>query len=182
LLKDANPLDKVTIIPRSGGTLGFTLPVPNEEMGLETRSELLAMITVALGGRAAEEIVFGESEIDIGAGSDLQKVAQIARLMVTKLGMSSLGLAAFESSNNEFSWMQRPDYSEDIASRIDRQIREMVMQCHEQAKSIIFENRDLCDRLVDVLLEVETMDGEEFRKIVTEFTTVPEKTREPIKF
>ncbi len=182
LLKDANPLDKVTIIPRSGGTLGFTLPIPTEEMGLETRSELLAMITVALGGRAAEEIVFGESEIDIGASSDLQKVAKIARLMVTKLGMSSLGLAAFESANNDFSWMQRPDYSEAIANQIDLQVREMVKKCHIQAKTIILANRDLCDRLVEVLLEVETMDGEQFRKIVAEYTTVPDKTREPVKF
>ena len=182
LLKDANPLDKVTIIPRSGGTLGFTLPLPSEEMGLETRAELLAMITVALGGRAAEEVVFGETEVDIGAGSDLQKVAKIARLMVTKLGMSRLGLAAFESQNSEFSWMQRPDYSENIASQIDRQVREMVKLCHTTAKTIITENRDLCDRLVDVLLEVETMDGEQFRKIVAEYTTVPEKTRETVKF
>jgi cell division protease FtsH len=183
LLKNTEPLDKVTIIPRSGGTLGFSLSLPSEEMGLETRSTLLDMITVALGGRAAEEVVFGIAEIDIGASSDLQKVAKIARTMVTKLGMSSLGLAAFEGQQqNEFSWMQKNEYSEEIASKIDQQVRNIAKNCYAQAKQMILENRDLCDRLVDILLEAETLDGEEFRKIVAQYTQLPEKQTALLKF
>lgn len=186
LLKDADPLDKVTIIPRSGGVLGFSSALPSEEMGLETRSAIIAMIKVALGGRAAEEVVFGPSEVDIGAGSDLERVAKLARLMVTQLGMSDLGLVALEGQNNEVflgrDLMPRAEYSEEIASRIDAQVRRIAKECYEHAKQIVRDNRALCDRLVDILLDVETMDGEEFRKIVAEFTEVPNKEREPVKF
>ena len=183
LLKNTQPLDKVTIIPRSGGTLGFSLSLPSEEMGLETRATLIDMITVSLGGRAAEEVIFGIDEVDVGASSDLQRVAKIARTMVTQLGMTSLGLAALEGSQqSEFSWMQKNEYSEEVGSKIDRQIRNIAKTCYAQAKQIILENRDLCDRLVDILLDVETMDGEEFRKIVAEYTQLPEKQNVLLKF
>jgi cell division protease FtsH len=186
LLKDANPLDKVTIIPRSGGIGGFSKPLPSEEMGLESRSNILAMITVALGGRAAEDAIFGESEVTIGASADFANVARLARLMVTQLGMSDLGLVALEGQNNEVflgrDWTPRSEYSEDSASKIDVQIRSIAKQCYETAYNIIKENRELCDRLVDILLEVETMDGDEFRKIVSEYTEVPEKQLEALKF
>ncbi|CAN1210393.1 ATP-dependent zinc metalloprotease FtsH [Tumidithrix helvetica PCC 7403] len=186
LLKDANPLDKVTIIPRSGGVGGFSKALPSEEMGLESRSAILAMITVSLGGRAAEDVIFGESEVTIGASSDFANVARLARLMVTQLGMSELGLVALEGQNNEVflgrDWTPRSEYSEEIASKIDKQVRAIAKQCYDTAYKIIKENRDLCDRLVDTLLEVETMDGEEFRKIVAEYTEVPEKQMEALKF
>jgi cell division protease FtsH len=141
------------------------------------------MITVSLGGRAAEEVIFGIDEVDVGASSDLQRVAKIARTMVTQLGMTSLGLAALEGSQqSEFSWMQKNEYSEEVGSKIDRQIRNIAKTCYAQAKQIILENRDLCDRLVDILLDVETMDGEEFRKIVAEYTQLPEKQNVLLKF
>jgi cell division protease FtsH len=186
LLKDANPLDKVTIIPRSGGIGGFSKPLPSEEEGLESRSNILAMITVALGGRAAEDVIFGESEITIGASGDFAQVARLARLMVTQLGMSDLGLVALEGQNNEVflgrDWTPRSEYSEEIANKIDVQVRTIAKRCYENAFKIIKENRDLCDRLVDILLEVETMDGDEFRKIVAEYTEVPEKQLLTLKF
>jgi cell division protease FtsH len=186
LLKAADPLDKVTIIPRSGGTGGFSSSLPSEEMGLESRSEILAMISVALGGRAAEEIVFGEDEITTGASSDLEKVAKLARLMVTQLGMSNLGLVALESQNNEVflgrDFIPRSEYSEQVSTRIDEQVRAIVQQCYTQAKQILLDHRILCDRLVDMLLEMETMEGDLFRKIVAEYTDVPVKDREPVKF
>ncbi|MEE3717394.1 ATP-dependent zinc metalloprotease FtsH [Tumidithrix elongata RA019] len=186
LLKDANPLDKVTIIPRSGGVGGFSKALPSEEMGLESRSAILAMITISLGGRAAEDVIFGDSEVTIGASSDFANVARLARLMVTQLGMSELGLVALEGQNNEVflgrDWTPRSEYSEEIASKIDKQVRTIAKQCYDTAYKIIKENRDLCDRLVDTLLEVETMDGEEFRKIVAEYTEVPEKQMEALKF
>jgi cell division protease FtsH len=175
LIEEAEPLDKVTIIPRSGGIGGFSLALPSEEIGIDSRAKLLADITVILGGRAAEEIVFGSAEVTKGASNDLKEVARIARLMVTRLGMTDVGLAALESEQDEPSWMQRTEYSEEVAAKIDRQIRQIVLQCYCHAKQIISEQRALCDRLVDLLLEVETMDGDQFRKVVAEYTALPFK-------
>jgi cell division protease FtsH len=179
LLEDAEPLDKVTIIPRSGGTGGFSRAVPNEEMGLETRNNLLAMITVALGGRVAEECVFGGDEVTTGAASDFEYITRLARLMVTQLGMSDLGLVALERQNSDLflgrEWGNRVEYSEEIASKIDQQIRQIIETCHNKAMEIFKTNRNLCDRLVDLLLEIETMDGDQFRKVVSEFTKLPAK-------
>jgi cell division protease FtsH len=182
LLKDADPLDKVTIIPRSGGTGGFSRSVPNEEEGLYTRSWILANVTVSLGGRAIEEVVFGKNEVTSGAASDLQYITKLAKYMVTQVGMSNLGLVAHDNEDEREWWEGKVQKSREIAIKIDREIRRIIDECYVYAKSIILENRDLCDRLVDVLIESETIDGEEFRKIVAEYTTVPEKTREPIKF
>ncbi len=186
LLKDADPLDKVTIIPRSGGVGGFSASLPSEEMGLESRAAILALITVLLGGRAAEEVVFGDDEITTGASGDIERVAKLARLMVTQLGMSSLGLVALESQNNEVflgrDFIPRSEYSEKVSSLIDEQVRNIVNQCHADAKQIILDNRSLCDRLVDMLIEMETIDGDEFRKIVAEYTDVPVKDLAPVKF
>jgi cell division protease FtsH len=179
LLEDAEPLDKVTIIPRSGGVGGFSRAIPNEEMGLETRNNLLAKIVILLGGRVAEESVFGENEVTTGASGDFENVTYIARLMVTQLGMSDLGLVALERQNSDMflgrEWGNRVEYSEEIASRIDRQIRQIIEECHSKALHLFQSNRALCDRLVDILLEVETMDGDEFRKVVSEFTQLPVK-------
>ena len=186
LLKNASLLDKVTIIPRSGGVGGFAKWVPNEEEGLESRSQILDRITVTLGGRAAEEVVFGDDEITKGAVGDLQEVARLTRLMVTQLGMSSLGLGALESESGEVflgrNMMPQNDYSIKMGDRIDREIRQIAKSCYEIAKRLVAENRDLCDRLVDILLDVETLDGEEFRKIVEEYTQIPEKKTVAVKF
>jgi len=181
MLPDADKLDKVTIIPRSGGIGGFSAGLPSEELGLETRSAIIAMITIALAGRAAEEVVFGRDEITSGASGDFQQVAKLARLMVTQLGMSDLGVFALEKQNND-TWSSRAEYSEEIASRIDDRVRSIAKDCYAHAKQIILDHRALCDRLVDMLIEVETMDGDEFRKIVAESTEVPIKEREPVKF
>ncbi len=186
LLKNASLLDKVTIVPRSGGVGGFAKGVPDEEFGLESRSQILDTITMMLGGRAAEEVVFGNAEITTGASGDFQQVARLTRAMVTQLGMSSLGLGALESDNGEVflgrNMMPQNDYSVRFGDRIDREIRQIAQTCYETAKRLIEENRDLCDRLVDILIDVETLDGEEFRKIVTEYTQIPEKKIASVKF
>ncbi|MEI6427369.1 MAG: ATP-dependent zinc metalloprotease FtsH [Pseudanabaena sp. ELA607] len=186
LLQHADPLDKVTIIPRSGGVGGFSRRVPPDESGLETRANILAMITVALGGRAAEAVFFGDAEVTNGAAGDVEQVAQLARLMVTRLGMSPLGSFAIESASNEVflgrDLMPRSEYSIKMGDRIDQQIRQIAKECYATAKSIIFKHRELCHRLVDTLLEVETLDGEEFRRIAAEYTSVPDKQPTKIKF
>jgi cell division protease FtsH len=177
LLKNSDPLNKVTIIPRSGGVGGFAQQSFNEEMidsGLYTRAWMTDRITMALGGRAAEAEVFGEAEVTAGASGDIKSVAEIAREMVTRYGMSDLGLVALESSGGEVflgrSLMTRSEYSEEVATQIDRQVREIAMHCYSEARRMIREHRPLMDRLVDVLLEKETIEGDEFRQIVAEYT------------
>ncbi|BAZ69170.1 MAG: ATP-dependent zinc metalloprotease FtsH2 [Pelatocladus maniniholoensis HA4357-MV3] len=178
VLKDHDPVQKVTLIPR-GQAQGLTWFTPSEEMGLITRSQIKARITGALGGRAAEDVIFGRDEITTGAGNDLQQVSNMARQMVTRFGMSDLGPLSLESQTGEVflgrDWMTRSEYSEAIACRIDAQVRSIVEECYNNAKGIMRDNRTLMDRLVDLLIEKETIDGEQFRQIVAEYTVVPEK-------
>jgi len=178
LLAQHDLLEKVTILPR-GRALGLTWFSPGEELGLESKSQLLADITATLGGRAAEEVIFGETEITTGAGNDLAVVTSRARQMVTRFGMSDLGPMALESQNNEVflgrDFTARSEYSEAIAARIDAQVRSIVDHCYTQAKRIVQENRTLIDRLVDLLIDQETIDGDQFRKIVAEYTPLPQQ-------
>jgi len=180
LLKDHDPVQKVTLIPR-GQAAGLTWFAPSEEQMLISRSQILARITAALGGRAAEEAVFGESEITTGAGNDLQQVTTMARQMVTRFGMSDIGPISLESRNGEVflgrDLMNRSEYSEDVAARVDQEVRHIVQECYQQALQMIRENRAAVDRVVDILIEKETIDGDEFRRILSEYTTVPEKER-----
>jgi cell division protease FtsH len=178
LLKDHDPVQKVTLIPR-GQAQGLTWFTPNEEQGLISRSQLKARITGALGGRAAEEVIFGAAEVTTGAGGDLQQLSGMARQMVTRFGMSDLGPLSLESQQGEVflgrDWTTRSEYSESIASRIDGQVRAIVEECYENAKKIVRDHRTVTDRLVDLLIEKETIDGEEFRQIVAEYAEVPDK-------
>ncbi len=178
LVKDHDPVQKVTLIPR-GQAQGLTWFMPNEDQMLVSKSQLMARIMGALGGRAAEEVIFGDSEVTTGAGGDLQQVTGMARQMVTRFGMSDLGPMSLETQQGEVflgrDLMTRSEYSDEIASRIDAQVRSIVEHCHDEAKRIIRENRIVIDRLVDLLIEKESMDGEELRQIVAEYTTVPEK-------
>ncbi len=182
LLKNSDPLNKVTIIPRSGGVGGFAQQAFNEDMidsGLYTKGWLTDRITIALGGRAAEEVVFGPSEVTAGASGDIKAVADLAREMVTRYGMSDLGLVALESSGNEVflgrGFMAKNEYSEEVATQIDNQVREIAFRCYSEAVQIIREHRPLVDYLVDRLLDQETIEGEQFRQIVMEYTGKPVK-------
>ncbi|MBI1243311.1 ATP-dependent zinc metalloprotease FtsH [Umezakia ovalisporum] len=179
LLQDHDPLQKVTLIPR-GQALGLTWFTPNEEQGLISRSQIRAKITATLGGRAAEEIVFGKPEVTTGAGNDLQQVTSMARQMVTRFGMSDLGPLSLENQNNEVflgrDWMSKSDYSEKIAAKIDAQVREIIDNCYLQAKKLLQNNRAALEYLVDLLADQETIDGEIFREIVAKYTPAPEET------
>ncbi|BAU66742.1 ATP-dependent metalloprotease FtsH [Stanieria sp. NIES-3757] len=178
LIKDHDPVQKVTLIPR-GQAQGLTWFTPNEDQGLITKSQLMARIAGAMGGRAAEEEIFGYDEVTTGAGGDLQQVTEMARQMVTRFGMSDLGPVSLEGQGGEVflgaGLMSRAEYSEEVASRIDDQVRQISEHGHNLARKIIRENREVIDRLVDLLIEKETIDGEEFRQIVAEYTEVPEK-------
>lgn len=184
LCKHANPLDKVTIIPRSGGVGGFASFLPKEDQvddGLVSYGELIDKLVVALGGRAAEEVIFGHDEVTAGASSDIEYVTRVARQMVTRLGMSDLGAFAIESGNSQPFLGQSNlmggghEYSDEMATKIDEKVRSLAQECLDRAIYIIGSNRTLVDRLVDMLIEKETIDGDEFRKIVSEYAKVPEK-------
>ena len=182
MLEHADALNKVTIIPRSGGVEGFTQSVPDEDVidsGLYTRNWILDRITVALGGLAAEAEIFGDLEVTTGAVGDIKQVTSLARQMVTLYGMSDLGPVALESMGGEVflgrSMMPRSEYSEEMAAKIDHQVRAIANYGYSRARDILRENRALIDYLVDRLLDIETMDGDEFRQIVKRYTDIPEK-------
>ena len=180
LVKQHDPVQKVTLIPR-GQAQGLTWFAPDEEQMLVSRSQLRARLMGALGGRAAEDVVFGHSEVTTGAGGDIQQVASMARQMVTRFGMSDLGPMSLETGNQEVflgrDLMTRSDVSDSIANKIDLSIRQMVQSCYEQTVQLVADHRECMDRLVELLIEKETLDGDEFRSIVSEFATIPEKDR-----
>nr|YP_009395033.1 Cell division protein FTSH [Polysiphonia stricta]ARW63595.1 Cell division protein FTSH [Polysiphonia stricta] len=178
LLKDHENVQKVTLIPR-GQARGLTWFTPSEDQSLISRSQIKARIMGALGGRATEEIVFGESEITTGASNDLQQVTSMARQMVTRFGMSTIGPLSLENEDsNPFlgrGMGSSNDYSDEIAIKIDTQIKIIVDECHKKTRKIIKENRVIIDKLVDILIEKETIDGSEFRNIIQQYTEIPKK-------
>jgi cell division protease FtsH len=178
LLLEHDPVQKVTLIPR-GQAKGLTWFTPSDDQSLISRSQILARIMGALGGRAAEEVVFGYPEVTTGAGNDLQQVTSMARQMVTRFGMSNIGPLALEGQGGDpflgRSMGASSEYSEDVASRIDMQVRSIVQHCHDETVQIIKDNRVVMDKLVDVLIEKETIDGQEFAQIVAEYTPIPKK-------
>ncbi|MFN5695424.1 MAG: ATP-dependent zinc metalloprotease FtsH [Cyanobacteriota bacterium] len=180
LVKAHDPVQKVTLIPR-GQAQGLTWFSPDEEQMLVSRAQLRARIMGALGGRAAEDVVFGHSEVTTGAGGDIQQVASIARQMVTRFGMSDLGQVSFEAGNQEVflgrDLMTRNDGSDRLASRIDDAVRAIVQSCYVDTVKLVEQHRDCMDRVVELLIEKESLDGDEFRAIVSEFTVIPEKER-----
>jgi cell division protease FtsH len=166
-LKDANVVQKVTIIPR-GRAGGYNLMTPLEEKFLSTKSSLLAQITSYLGGRVAEEIVF--DTVTTGAYNDFQMATQIARAMVTEYGMSDLGPIQYESAGgNVFlgrDYFKEKNFSDQVAHEIDKEVRHIITTCFEQAKEIITENRSLLDLIAHYLVEVETLTKADIDEIV----------------
>jgi cell division protease FtsH len=169
LLKNAHPLHKVTIIPR-GFALGLTMPLPPEDVLSHTRAQLIDQIGVCLGGRVAEEVVYGEDQITTGAQNDLEKATGLARRMITEFGMSDrLGPITF-GKRNEHVFLGRDfgherDYGEHVASVIDEEIKKLILDQYKRVKDLIVEHRDHMNAIVEVLLEKETLDGPEFDAI-----------------
>jgi cell division protease FtsH len=180
LVKAHDPVQKVTLIPR-GQAQGLTWFSPDEEQMLVSRAQLRARIMGALGGRAAEQVVFGHEEVTTGAGGDIQQVASIARQMVTRFGMSDIGQFSLEAGNQEVflgrDLMTRSDGSDAMATKVDEAVRTIVERCYADTVKLVADHRSCMDRVVDVLIEKESLDGEEFRAIVSEYTAIPEKER-----
>jgi cell division protease FtsH len=172
LLENHDEVEKVTLIPR-GGAKGLTWFAPEEDATLVSRSQLLARIIVTLGGRVAEQVVFGDQEITTGASNDLQQVTRVARQMVTRYGMSSIGPIALEDNNNEQMFLGGDN--EAITDRIDNEVCKIVNHCEKVATKIVLDNRVVIDLIVEKLLESETITGEEFRELVQQYTIPPVK-------
>ncbi len=177
LLPAADELDKVTLLPRAGGVGGFARTTPDEEIldsGLISKAYLQARLVVAMGGRAAEMVVFGPSEVTQGASSDLQMVTQIAREMVTRYGFSVLGPVALEQDGGEVflgrDWTRsQQHYSARTAKVIDQEVQQMARAALDRAVAMLQPRRELIDALVESLIEQETLDGDSFRAQVARF-------------
>jgi len=168
LLKNHDEVEKVTLIPR-GSAKGLTWFAPDEDQMLISRAQLLARITGTLGGRVAERVIFGETEVTTGASSDLQQVTNISRQMVTRYGMSSLGPIALETNNNE------QIFKGEMSNRIDAEVSRIINHCEQLATRIIRDNRVIIDLIVERLLDTETLNGDEFRDLVKQYTILPVK-------
>lgn len=173
LMPDYDPVQKISIIPRgrAGGLTWFTPSEDRMDSGLYSRSYLQNQMAVALGGRLAEEIVFGDEEVTTGAANDLQQVARVARQMITRFGMSDrLGPVALgRQQGNVFlgrDIASDRDYSDETAAAIDEEVRQLVEQAYTRAKDVLLENRQVLDQLAQMLIEKETVDAEELQELL----------------
>ena len=169
LLEHADPVHKVTIIPR-GRAGGYMLSLPKEDRSYRTRSELFDRIKVALGGRVAEEVVLGE--ISTGASSDIQQATQIIRSMIMQYGMSeAIGPIAYGEENHQVflgrDFNRDRNYSEEVAGEIDREVRRYIEEAYEACRVLITENREKLDRIAEALLERETLNAAELEELMT---------------
>ena len=171
LLPEADPVHKITIIPR-GQALGVTMSLPTEDRFMMSRGQLRAQLAMMLGGRAAESVIF--DEITTGASNDLERVTQTARQMVTKFGMSEkLGPLTLGQNNGQVfmgrDFNAQPDYSDEIAFQIDKEIRRIVDESYDTAEDLLVRNRALLDKLSKDLIEYETVDAKHLARLVEEY-------------
>lgn len=178
LQKDSEPVQKITIVPRTMGALGYVMQTPEEEKFLNTKKELEAMLVGLLAGRAAEEIVF--DTITTGASNDIEKATKIARSMITQYGMSEkFGLIGLESIQNRYlDGRAVMNCGEGTAAEIDAEVMQMLKVAYDEAKRLLSENREALDKIAAFLIEKETITGKEFMKILREVQGVSEDAEE----
>lgn len=166
--KHSEPVQKITIVPRTMGALGYVMQVPEEEKYLNTEAELHSMIVECLAGRAAEELVF--ETVTTGAGNDIEKATKIARAMVTQYGMSKkFGLMGLARQENMYLGGRAVlECGDDTATEVDAEVSRILKECYEEAKKILEENRFAMDEIAKFLIEKETITGKEFMKILSE--------------
>ena len=168
LEKHAEPVQKITIVPRTMGSLGYVMQVPEEEKYLMSKDDILTRITTLYGGRAAEELVFGS--ITTGASNDIEKATELARSMVTQFGMSEkFGLMGLESIESKYL-DGRPvqNCSNETAGEIDKEVMRILKECYDRAVKLLSENRDVLDKIAEYLISKETITGEEFMGLYKE--------------
>ena len=178
LQKNSEPIQKITIVPRTMGALGYVMNVPEEEKYLQTKEELHDRLVSLLGGRAAEELVFGD--VTTGAANDIEQATSTAQNMVTRFGMSErfglMGLATVESQYLDGS--ARYTCSDRTVADIDKEIMDILKECYDEAKKLLGENREIMDKLAAFLIEKETISGKEFMRIYREMKGIPEPSEE----
>ena len=159
----------------------YKLNVNITRITFDVTLELFARIITILGGRAAEQVVFGKPELTTGTSGDLQRATNLARQMVTRFGMSNIGPIALEDENNGQVFLganmtlENSDYAESLADRIDDQVCKIINYCEQKSIEIIKDNRVIIDVIVEKLLNIETMDGTEFRELLSMYTVLPYK-------
>ncbi len=168
LQKNAEPVQKITIVPRTKGSLGYVLQAPEEEKYLMKKDELIARIVTFCAGRAAEEIVFGS--ITTGAANDIEQATDIARSMITRYGMSDkFGLVMLESVESKYlDGRAVSQCSDETETEIDKEVRKIISECYNKAKELINENREILDRIAGILIERESITGKEFMEVYNE--------------
>ena len=174
LKKNAEPVQKITIVPRTMGSLGYVMQVPEEEKYLMTKDELMTRLVTLLGGRAAEEVVF--DTVTTGASNDIEKATQIARAMITQYGMSEkFGLMSLETVESKYlDGSARLNCSDETAAMIDDEVKELLKECFAEAKKLLAENRDVLDEIAKYLYEKETITGKQFMEIYRKVKGIPE--------
>ncbi|MDO4279446.1 ATP-dependent zinc metalloprotease FtsH [Lachnoclostridium edouardi] len=174
LQKDSEPVQKITIVPRTMGALGYVMHVPEEEKYLNTKKEIHAMLVGFLAGRAAEEIVF--DTVTTGAANDIEQATRVARAMVTQYGMSEkFGLMGLETRENQYlSGRAVLNCGDATAAEIDQEVMKILKESYEEAKRLLSENREAMDKIAEFLIEKETITGKEFMKIFREVKGIPE--------
>ena len=179
LQKDAEPVQKITIVPRTMGALGYVMHVPEEEKYLNTEKEIRAMLVGYLAGRAAEEIVF--DTVTTGAANDIEQATRIARAMITQYGMSKkFGLMGLETKDKQYlSGRTVLNCSDVTAAEIDQEVMIILKDSYEEAKRLLMENRDALDKIADFLIEKETITGKEFMKIFRKVKGLPDPEEKP---
>lgn len=183
LLENADPVHRITVIPRGIGSLGMTMQLPEEDRYILTKKELEDRLAVLLGGRAAEEVFFGE--VSTGAQNDLEKATILARKMVEDYGMSdrigplSLGWErAARLLMGEYSYGKEANYSESTAQLVDAEVKRIILENYDRVKKLLQENRNALERITEVLLEKETLEGEEFRRLLASIREEERKSLE----
>lgn len=176
LQKDGEPVQKITIVPRTMGALGYVMHVPEEEKFLNTQSELETMLVGLLAGRAAEEIIFGN--ITTGASNDIEKATRIARAMITQYGMSDkFGLMGLATAENQYlDGRTVLNCGDDTATEVDHEVMDLLKKSYEKATELLSGNLDALNKISEFLIEKETITGKEFMKIFREIKGIPEPT------
>lgn len=177
LQKDAEPVQKITIVPRTMGALGYVMHVPEEEKFLNSKKELHSMLVGYLAGRAAEEIVF--NSVTTGAANDIEQATKVARAMITQYGMSEkFGLMGLATKEDQYlSGRTVMNCGEATAAQVDEEVMKMLKEAYEEAKALLEENRDVMDKIAEFLIERETITGKEFMKIFREAKGIPEPVK-----
>ena len=178
LQKHSEPVQKITIVPRTMGALGYVMNVPEEEKYLNTEAEIRARLVEFVGGRAAEEIVF--DSVTTGASNDIEQATRIARAMITRYGMSKkFGMMGIETAANQYlNDRTVMNCSDETAAEVDREVMKVLAESYEKAKQLLNEHREALDKIAAYLIEKETITGKEFMEILAK---VEQPKEEPVQ-